>query len=81
MAQSEGAGWDGMDGDGKKWEVHSIFKGEIYCCPSYMVGSGRKFDEPGFLEKLDDIEGYIVSDISLFPSIPYWKITSEQVKM
>ena len=37
-----------------------------------MVGSGRTFDTPGFLRKLAGIAGYIVTDIELFPSVPYW---------
>ena len=44
-----------------------------------MVGSGRSFEERGFLNKLDNIEGYIVSDIECFPNIPYWKISKETV--
>ena len=79
LAPSEGAGFDLLDKDGKKWEVRSITKGGIYFCPSYMVGSGRSFAEPGFLAKLSEIEGYIVSDIELFPNIPYWKIQKNTV--
>ncbi len=37
-----------------------------------MVGSGRTFDTAGFLRKLEGIAGYIVTDIELFPSVPYW---------
>ncbi len=79
LAPNEGAGFDLLDKEGKKWEVRSITRGGIYFCPSYMVGSGRKFDKEGFLTKLRDIEGYIVSDIVLFPDIPYWKIQAETV--
>jgi hypothetical protein len=39
-----------------------------------MVGSGRSFDEARFLAKLEEIEGYIVSDIERFPAVPYWII-------
>lgn len=74
LAPSEGAGFDLYDADGGKWEVRSISSGGIYFCPSYMVGSGRSFNEPGFIVKLDDISGYIVSDIESFPRIPYWII-------
>ena len=74
LAPSEGAGWDVLCFTGKKWEVRSISRGGIYFCPSYMVGSGRSFTEPGFLRKLDEIEGYVVSDIESFPRIPYWII-------
>jgi len=80
LAPSEGAGWDVRDSKGKKWEVRSITRGGIYFCPSYMVGSGRKFNEPGFLAKLDEIEGYVVSDIERFPNIPFWIIPGDLVR-
>ena len=80
LAPNEGSGFDLIDTNGGYWEVRSLTKGGIYFCPSYMVGSGRKFDEFGFLEKLDDVEGYIVTDISEFPTMPYWIIRYELVK-
>lgn len=80
LAESEGAGFDLIDANGGHWEVRSLTKGGIYFCPSYMVGSGRKFDEYGFLEKLDDVEGYFVTDITCFPEMPYWIIRYETVK-
>ncbi len=79
LAPSEGAGFDLIDPTGHKWEVRSISKGGIYSCPSYMVGSGRSFNEPGFLGKLDEIAGYIVSDIEAFPDVPFWVIPKEVV--
>src|SRR3989339_93837 len=66
LAPSEGAGFDLIDFEGNKWEVRSISKGGIYFCPSYMVGSGRKFTKKGFLEKISEIKGYIISDIESF---------------
>tara|TARA_B100000212_G_scaffold327504_1_gene290852 strand:- start:69 stop:569 length:501 start_codon:yes stop_codon:yes gene_type:complete len=80
LAPNEGSGFDLIDTNGGYWEVRSLTKGGIYFCPSYMVGSGRKFDEFGFLEKLDNVEGYIVTDISEFPTMPYWIIRYELVK-
>lgn len=79
LASSEGAGFDVIDPEGRKWEIRSITHGGIYFCPSYMVGSGRHFDEMGFIKKLEDIEGYIVSDITRFPKIPFWVIPKEKV--
>ena len=79
LAPTEGAGFDIVDSKGGKWEVRSISKGGIYFCPSYMVGSGRSFDEDGFLNKLSEIRGYITADIESFPQIPFWIIYSEQV--
>lgn len=79
LAPSEGAGYDLLDSKGGKWEVRSISRGGIYFCPSYIVGSGRSFNERGFLEKLPEMEGYIVSDIESFPDVPFWIITKQQV--
>jgi len=79
VSKSEGAGFDVIAPDGGKWEVRSISKGGIYFCPSYMVGSGRSFDEAGFQSKISEIRGYIVADIESFPNIPFWIISSDQV--
>jgi len=80
LADSEGAGYDLIDPAGGKWEVRSISGKGIYFCPNYMVGSGRRFEEAGFLRKLRDIRGYLVSDITLFPRIPVWAIEGETVR-
>ena len=80
IARSEGAAFDVLDPQGRKWEVRSIARGGIYFCPSYMVGSGRSFHQEGFLEKLDEIEGYIVSDIESFPQIPYWILPGQIIR-
>lgn len=79
LAPTEGAGFDIVDSEGGRWEVRSISRGGIYFSPSYMVGSGRRFDKDGFLSKLLEIKGYIVADIESFPQIPFWIIPSEQV--
>jgi hypothetical protein len=80
LSPSEGAGFDVYDSEDGKWEVRSISKDGIYFCPSYMVGSGRHFELRGFLNKLSEVLGYIVSDIEKFPSVPYWEISSAQVR-
>lgn len=79
VSKSEGAGFDVIAPDGGKWEVRSISKSGIYFCPSYMVGSGRSFNEAGFQSKISEIRGYIVADIESFPNIPFWIISSDQV--
>ena len=79
LAPSEGAAFDLLDESGGKWEVRSVSRSGIYFCPSYMVGSGRSFEENGFRRKLAEIEGYIVSDIESFPNVPYWIIKKETV--
>ena len=55
----------------KKWDIF---------LSSYMVGSGRKFEEQGFLNKLDEIRGYALSDVQRFPDVPYWIIPKGIVK-
>jgi len=69
-----------IDSHGNKWEVRSITRSGIYFCPSYMVGSGRHFEEEGFLRKLNEIKGFIIADVESFPNIPFWIIPVEQVK-
>ena len=81
LASNEGKDYDVLDSQGRKWEVRSISKNGIYFCPSYMVGSGRQFNEDGFLKKLDEIDGYIIADIESFPNIPFWIIISSEVKV
>jgi len=79
LAPTEGAGYDIIDSQGGKWEVRSITRSGIYFCPSYIVGSGRHFEEEGFLRKLREIKGFIIADIESFPEIPFWIIPVEQV--
>jgi hypothetical protein len=80
LAASEGASFDLLDSKGGKWEVRSLTRRGIYFCPSYMMGSGRRFEEAGFLKKLKEIEGYIVSDIELFPNVPVWVVSAADVE-
>ncbi len=80
LAPSEGAAFDLVDGQGEKWEARNITSGGVYFCPSYMVGSGRSFNESGFLVKLKQIKGYILTDIEKFPNVPCWMIPKEAVE-
>ena len=79
-APSEGARYDILDAAGEKWEVRAVTKSGVYFCPSYMVGSGRKFEEDGFLEKLQQIRGYLLGDIVKFPRTPVWEVSCGEVR-
>lgn len=79
IADSEGAAFDLYDKNEKRWEVRSLTSSGIYFCPSYMVGSGRKFEESGFLEKVSEIEGYLIAKIDDFPKVPVYQIQSSRV--
>lgn len=74
LAPSEGAGYDLLDPSGGKWEVRSITNRGIYFNPSSQVGSRRKFEEQGFLDKLSGIKGYILSDIVNFPNVDIYVV-------
>jgi len=79
LSSNEGTDYDIIDNEGGKWEVRSLTKDGVYFCPSYMVGSGRDFDEVGFLTKLNNIKGYVIADITKFPNIPFWIIPKNKV--
>lgn len=81
LAPSEGAGYDLKDPQGGLWEVRSITKQGVYFNPSVQVGAGRKFDETGFLAKLEAIEGFILSDITKFPKVPVFVVPHQLVTM
>lgn len=80
LAPSEGAGYDLRAPDGSLWEVRSITASGVYFNPSAQVGSGRRFEEAGFLLKLDSIAGFILADITLFPNVEVFKVPVEYVK-
>ncbi len=79
LAPSEGSAYDLIDTRGRFWEVRSLSTG-IYFSPSGMVGSGRSFDEVGFLAKLDSVAGYVCSDIIKFPEVPVYVVPCELIR-
>lgn len=79
LATSEGAGYDLLDPDGGMWEVRSITRQGVYFNPSNQVGSGRTFNEDGFLTKLKSIKGFILSDIVGFPIVDVFVVPVENV--
>lgn len=79
LAPSEGAGYDLLDPDGNRWEVRSITRQGVYFNPSNQVGSGRVFNEDGFIAKLEGIKGFILSDIVGFPVVDVFVVPVENV--
>lgn len=79
LAPSEGAGYDLLDPDGGLWEVRSVTRSGVYFNPSNQVGSGRSFDEAGFMTKLQAVRGFILSDIVGFPSVDVFVVPVEHV--
>ena len=79
LAPSEGSSYDLIDKDGKNWEVRSVTKSGIYFTNSRDIGSSRTYNEEGFIKKINNIEGYMVSDISEWPNVPVYQIKSSLV--
>jgi len=79
LAETEGKSYDLIDENNNKWEVRSHTNDGVYFCPSYMMGSGRKFDEEGFLKKLKVVFGYKIANIQTFPNVKVYSIFSEKV--
>ena len=79
LAPSEGAGYDLRDPNGGLWEVRSVTRSGVYFNPSSQVGSGRKFNEVGFIKKLESIRGFILSDIVQFPTVDVFVVPVEYV--
>src|SRR5690606_28018199 len=77
LAPTEGSGYDLRAPDGGLWEVRSVTRGGVYFNPSAQVGSGRRFEEAGFLAKCGQIAGYILSDITKFPKVPVFVVPVE----
>ena len=61
-------------------EVRSITKSGVYFNPSNQVGSGRQFEETGFQAKLNNLKGFILSDIVDFPNVEIFVVPVEFVK-
>ena len=79
LASSEGAGYDLKDPKGGLWEVRSVTKSGVYFTPSNQVGSGRRFNENGFQEKLSSVMGFILTDIENFPSMDVYVVPVQNV--
>ena len=44
-----------------------------------MVGSGRHFEEAGFLHEHEEILGYILSGIESSPEVPFGIVSADEV--
>ena len=51
----------------------------MYFSPSNQVGSGRRFNEEGFVAKLDEVEGFILSDICGFPVVDVFVVPAGNI--
>lgn len=70
--------FDARDGE-DMWEIRTITGNGVSFIPSVDRGGGRKFDPVRFEQKLHDVAGFIVCDVSKFPAVPYWSIPSRVI--
>ena len=80
IGKQKSSGADALDEQGNRWEIRSITARGVHFRPSAMTGSGRKFKEAGFLQKLNSIQGYILGDIQEFPVVPIWFVSVDTVQ-
>lgn len=80
LANSERDPYDIIQANGKKWEVRCITKGGVRFGPSKNTGGSRKFSESDFLEKLKVISGYALCDVTAFPKVEVYQVSSSRVR-
>jgi len=62
-----------------KWEVRTLTE-RVYFSPSKDVGYGRATNKDSIDKKLSEINGYIIGDAYLFPSVPVFILYSSDLK-
>ena len=77
---SEADAYDLVDRTGRRWEVRGLTKNGVFFDPSSSHGTGRSYSEDAFLAKLKAIAGFYVADLTLFPSVPFYQISSAVVR-
>lgn len=80
LVAAHGGGFNFRDISGGLWEIRSLSKNGLYFCPSHMMGSGRSFNEQKFITRLNEIKGFVISDIVRFPTVPFFMIDSATIK-
>ena len=63
-----------LDLDSCRWKVRSITRRGVDFRLSRHIGVGREFNINTFQEALGGLNGYILADIVLFPSVEVYKI-------
>lgn len=79
LAKSERDSYDFEDIFGGKWEVRSITKSGTFFSPSIDVGGKREFNEENLLNKIKNLAGYILCDVTQFPEVKIYEIPSNTV--
>lgn len=79
-APSQRSPYDVTDPEGRRWEVRALTENGIRFTPSNQTGSGREYNESAFLDKLAGISGFYIANLTLFPDVPFYLVSSDQVR-
>jgi hypothetical protein len=79
LAKSERDPYDIELANGEKWEVRCVTQRGVKFGPSKNTGGSRKFSESDFLDKLKSISGYALCDVTAFPTVQVYKVSSRYV--
>lgn len=83
-------GWELVEGqnapthliskDNKIWIIKTCtpISGVSFCSNS-MIGKGRKFESNKFIDSLKEHEGFLVADVSDFPTVEIYQISSREI--
>jgi len=77
-----GASHDLIKTDGRvplRLQCKTFKEVNVELSPSVMRGAGRKFCAKAFSEYFDGIDGWLLADVSKFPSISFYAVTSESI--
>ena len=74
LEPSTGGGYYLIDPNERRWMARSITHRGVYFNPSNQKGEGREFNEDRFQDMLENLEGFILSDIVSFPNVSVLKV-------
>jgi hypothetical protein len=83
-ATTERSPFDATDRNGKTYEIRCLTT-DAFFAPNNQRGKGRRFDERGFLNKLDVVDNYLFVDIDpihvVTGVLPVYQLSSSLVRM
>ncbi len=79
LVPNTGGGYYLIDPNERRWMARSITHRGVYFNPSNQKGEGREFNEDRFRDMLENLEGFILSDIVSFPNMNVLKVPVHNV--
>jgi hypothetical protein len=79
LSASKSSPWDAVDSFGKRLEIRCLTD-KIIFRPSNQIGQGRDFEESSFIDKLKQIDGYVIVDIKKLPELGVIEVARIPIK-